>query len=237
MSVVQLWGTGIAPAALSRRITSQGDIRVTSEGDVRVASSPPAQAIYLRKTSQGDQRVTSQGDRRITVDGLLGPNYLKTVNLTSDGGQPFGFSYETNPWQPKDPKADKTQGGEHAFSWAYVTVSWSMSGTIRLTPFVDGVLSPVLLPDGSDVETVPSTFVLTQQPGNLNRVSQVFPCPIVRRKVRGGVEVARWYLRGERLQLLIESTGPLGVGELMVEGIEVSSEPVQKAEYATVTTP
>lgn len=237
MSVAQLWGTGLAPAGTGRRITSEGDLRVDSDGNVRVVDIPSAQLIFLRVTSEGDQRVTSEGDRRITVDGLLGPQYLKTGPVTSDGGVPFTFSYESNPWQP--PGEDgHVQGGEHAFSWVFLTLSWSMSATVRVTPFVDGDQTAVVLPDGSTIAIVPTTCVLPQQGGNLNRVSQIFAMPIVRRKVTAaGVEVARWFLRGERLQLLIESTGALGVGELMVEGVEVESEPVRKATYATVSAP
>jgi hypothetical protein len=65
-------------------------------------------------------------------------------------------------------------------------------------------------------------------------VSQVFPVPLVRRQMRNGIEIARWNLRGERLAVAIETTGPLGVGELMLEGIEVEFTPVRKATYAAV---
>jgi hypothetical protein len=237
VSVVQLWGTGGSPTVTRRRITSEGDIRVTSEGDVRIASAAPQNLIFLRKTSAGDQRVTSAGDRRITFDGVMGPQYFQTSPVTTDGGEVFGFRYETDPWQPGDPETGKVQGGEHEFREAFIALAWSMSGTIRVTPFTDGHQSPVTLADGSVLEIVPSTFVLPQQPGNLNRINGMFAIPVVRRKVMGGVEVARWYLRGERLQVLIESTEALGVGELMLEGIEVESAPVQKAEYETVATP
>ena len=230
MSVVQLWGTGIAPTPLQRRITSAGDLRVDSEGNVRVASVAPAQVIFLRVTSQGDQRVTSEGDRRVTIDGITGPQYFETDNVPTDGGEPFELLFETAPWQPA------AQGGENTFHWAYLTFSWSMAGTIQVTPVVDGSSAAVTLADGSVVSVVPSTFTLAQQTGNLNRVSQMFPVPLVRRIVRGGAEVARYSLRGERIAFLIESTGPLGVGELMLEGVEVESEAVRKAEYATVTT-
>lgn len=232
MSIKQIFGTGIAPGfSLFRRITSVGDLRVTSDGAVRVASIASPQVIFLRKTSAGDQRVTSTGERRITIDGLLGPQYFATAAVTSDGGEPYEVSYETNPWQPS------AQGGENVFIWAFVTVSWSMAATIQITPFVEGETSVLNLPDGSTLALVPSTFVVAQQPGNLNRVSQMFPIPLVRRQMRGATEIARWYLRGERLQLLIESTGQLGIGELMVEGIEVEYEAVRKAQYAPVVTP
>lgn len=236
MSVKQLWGTGIAPEATlqRRRITSAGDVRVTSQGDVRVATIPSPQVIFLRTTSVGDQRVTKAGERRITIDGLLGPQYFQTDNVPTDGGEQFEFRYITNAWQPPDEDEGSIQGSETLFIWADVALSWSMSATVRLSALVDGEDDAIALPNGDSLEHVPSTFTLPQQAGNLNRLSRVFTIPLVRRIVRGGVEVARWYLRGERLQILLESTGPLGVGELQLDGIEVEFESVQKAEYAPV---
>ncbi len=225
-----VWGTGIAPAefSLRRRVTSEGDQRVTSEGDIRVCFVPSAQIVYDRVTSEGDQRVTSAGDDRVVDYGLTGPQYFQTDNVTTDGGEPFEFSNETNPWQPA------AQGGECVFEWAYVTLSWSMAATVRLSAYADNDRDPTTLPDGSTLENVRSTFVLDQQSGNLNRVSAVFPVPLVRRIVTDGEEVSRWYLRGERLTITIESTGPLGVGELLLEGIQCDYEVVRKAIYATV---
>jgi hypothetical protein len=230
MPKTPLWGTGIAPAAnlLRRRITSAGDLRTTSDGFVRVCYIPSIQAIFNRVTSDGFRRVTSDGFVRVTVDGVQGPQYFQTANVTTDGGEIFECYYETNPWQPS------AQGGENIFRWAFVTLSWSMAASIRLTPSIDGSGALVTLADGSRLELVPVVFNLPQQGGSLNRVSQVFPVPLVRRQVRAGIEVARWNLRGERLAVAIESTGPLGVGELMLEGIEVEFTPVRKAIYASV---
>ena len=84
--------------------------------------------------------------------------------------------------------------------------------------------------------TLTPTFQLAQQGGALQRVSQVFAVPLARVMMRDGAEVTRVYTRGQRLQLTIESTGPLGVGECMLEGIEVEFESVRKSIYATVDT-
>lgn len=230
MSILPVWGTGIAPvtSSLRRRVTSEGDLRVDTDGNVRVASIPPVRVEFLRWTSQGDQRVTSQGDRRITRDGLAGPQYYQTANVPSDGGEPFGFSFQTGAWQPS------AQGGENIFAWAYVTLSWSMGATVRVTGLVDDGDGSIDLPAGATVQTVRSTFELAQQSGTLQRVSQEFPVPLVRRITRNGVELTRVYQRGQRLALLIESTGPLGVGELMLVGVQVDVSPVRKAQYAAV---
>jgi hypothetical protein len=157
------------------------------------------------------------------------PQYFQTANVTSDGAETFAFFYETNPWQPSQ------QGGENVFAWAYVTLSWSLSAQVVLTPIVDGQSAAVVLADGSSLVNISSSFQLGQQGGTLQRISEVFPVPLVRRQMRSGAEVARWYLRGERLQIAIETTGPLGVGELMLEGIEVEYTPVRKAIYAPVS--
>jgi hypothetical protein len=230
MPKTPLWGTGIAPAAnlLRRRITSAGDLRTTSDGFVRVCYIPSIQAIFNRVTSDGFRRVTSDGFVRVTVDGVQGPQYFQTANVTTDGGEIFECYYETNPWQPS------AQGGENIFRWAHVTLSWSMAASLKITPFIDGVNTVTVLSDGSTLELVPVIFSLPQQGGSLNRVSQVFPVPLVRRQMRNGIEIARWNLRGERLAVAIETTGPLGVGELMLEGIEVEFTPVRKATYAAV---
>lgn len=230
MTNLVVWGTGIAPEefSLRRRVTSEGDLRVTSENDIRVCLVAPSQIVYDRITSEGDQRVTSEGDLRVVDYGLSGPQYFKTDNVTTDGGEPFQFSHETNPWQPS------AQSGECLFQWAYVTLSWSLGATIRLSAFADNDDEPMSLPNGATLDNVRSTFVLTQQVGNLNRVSAVFPVPLVRRVLQDDVEVSRWYLRGERLTITVESTGPLGVGELMLDGIEVEYEAVRKAIYQPV---
>lgn len=228
MTTTLWWGTGISPgsSSLDIRVDSSGNIRVDDFGDVRVASVPGLQIINFRVDDAGDFRVTDNGSNRITEDGLLGPAYYQTTTVTSDGGQPFAFQYTTNPFQPA------SQGGECVFAWAHLTFSWSMSATVQVTPLVDGSSASLTLPDGSVLAPLTATLLLPQQGGNLQRVSQVFSVPLVRSKVNAsGVEVGRWALRGERLQLTVESTGALGVGQLSLDGIELEYTPVRKANY------
>ena len=233
MSNVVVWGTSIAPvsSALRRRITSAGDLRITDSGDLRKAFVPPSQVIFLRKTAAAEQRVTDGGDRRITIDGLMGPQYFQTDNVPSDGGEPFSFSHTTQPWQPD------AQGGEALFRWAFIDVSWSMSGTIRISPIVDGSSDDLTAPNGDVLSMVRSTFVLPQAGGSLQRTVAMFPVPLVQRVLRAGVEINRAYLSGQRLQLIVESTGPLGVGELMLEGLQVDTQPIRKRTYQSVQSP
>lgn len=227
MSTTQIWGTSLQPAefALRRRATSDGDVRVTDEGDTRVAYISPAQIKFRRVTSVGDVRVTSAGDRRVTLQGLAGPAYFQTTDVTSDGGEPFGFAWTSLPWQPS------AQGGENEFIWAYLGFSWSMAALVRVTPIVDGNTAALVVPGGS-IETVRSVFRLEQQGLDLQRVTRVVAVPLVRQRKRTGrSSFTRFYMRGERLQLAIESTGPLGVGELMLDSAEIEFEPVRKADY------
>lgn len=228
MSQLLLWGTGISDTATAPRITEDGDVRITEDENVRVVDTDPVRVIFVRDTSAGDTRVTSEGDRRITIDGLLGPEYFETANVSTDGGEQFDFSWTSNPWQPT------AQGGEQVFRWAYISVAWSMSATLRITPTVDGDPGFVSLGPTAFIENVVSMFQLDQQSGNLQRLARVFPIPLVRRVVVDGVEQFRSCLRGERLQLTVESTGPLGVGELMLDGCQVEYTPVRKAIYPTV---
>jgi hypothetical protein len=162
------------------------------------------------------------------VPGVAPPRYFESAEVAQDGGVLFGFRYVTAPWQPAG------QGGENVFAWLYLTISWSMAATIRVTPYTDGTGAPVALPDGSVLENVSTLFSLPQEGGTLQRRTQVFPIPLVRKQVRGGEEVARWNLRGQRLQFALSSTGPLGVGECMLEGAQVDYRPVRKSEYAPV---
>lgn len=157
------------------------------------------------------------------------PVYVETANVTTDNGTAFDFSFLTNPWQPSG------QSGECAYCYAYLQVSWSMSATVRVTPIVDGSSATLTFDNGDTLEVLRPTFTLDQQSGNLIRKSAVFAVPLARVKKRSGSEIGRWWPRGERLQLLIESSGALGIGELMLEGIEIEFVPVRKAIYEQVS--
>ena len=159
------------------------------------------------------------------VAAAAAPAYWQTAEVTTDGGVPFEMVHEFGPWQVND------QGGESVFAWLHLTFSWSMAATLRVQATVDGSRSTVTLADGSTLELVDSTFTLDQQTGTMQRLKRVFTMPLVRRQMRSGVEVGRYYLRGERLSFTVYSVGMLGVGELMLEGAEVEYAPVRKAIY------
>lgn len=162
------------------------------------------------------------------VPAASAPRYFETADAAQDGGVLFGVRYVTAPWQPT------AQGGENVFVWLYLTFSWSMAATIRVSPYCDGNAGAVTLEDGSTLEIVEPLFTLPQAGGSLQRQTGIFPIPLVRRHIRDGVEIARYSLRGQRLQFAISSTGPLGVGECMLEGAQVDYRPVRKSIYPTV---
>lgn len=209
MNETPVFGTGIGPGnvILVRRITDAGDLRITDEGDVRV--------VEVRST--------------VTV-----PQYLVLADVPSDGGEPFGFRFTNDPFQPPAPDGS-VQGGESVFRWLYLTMAWSVSGQIKVTPFTDGNADDIVMPNGDVLQVVTSTFNLVAPPVGANRVNQIFPIPIRRRMVRDGVAIQRFAQRGERVQFLIESVGALSVGELLLQGIELESSPVRKSKYAVVT--
>jgi hypothetical protein len=99
----------------------------------------------------------------------------------------------------------------------------------------------VTLP-GSTVEIVRPTFATAQQtasrPGALPpRVTQTFPVPLLRRLVSPqGAELARFFCRGSRLALRLESVGALGAGELIFDGVEVEYQVLSKSKFLTVST-
>jgi len=231
MTQTVLWGSSLVGGVVRRRrVTSDYHRRVTSDGSGRAAEVTAQDVLFYRKTSASNRRVTTLGDRRMLETGQIGPPYYATGNATTDGGEPFGFLFETDPWQPDD------QAAEYIFAMAYITLSWSMAATVRIRPSVDGSEDDISLWEGATAEIVAPTFQLEQQAGAMERVSRVFPVPLVRSVQRNGEEIARLNLSGERLQVTIESTGPLGVGELMLEGVEVEFTPVRRSTYPTVST-
>lgn len=98
----------------------------------------------------------------------------------------------------------------------------------------------VTLP-GSTLEVLPISFALAQQtasrPGDLPpRVTATYPVPLLRRLVSPqGVELSRFFCRGSRLALRIESVGALGAGELILDGVEIEYEVLRKSKFLEVS--
>lgn len=153
------------------------------------------------------------------------PRYWATADLSADGPTAFDVRYKSNPFQPD------AQGGECLFKTLYLGLSWTMSGTIRITPIPDDNISDVTLGDGSTLALVRPTFVL---PSSSTPIRAIFPVPLVAVQMRGGVEISRYNLRGQRFSFQLENSGTLGTGILTVESAQLEYQSVRKAIYATV---
>jgi hypothetical protein len=201
---------------------------VTDQGDQIMFYKAPTKVTYYLVTDTGDFLVTDEGDNIVVIIGDAGPGYYKTADVTQDGDEGFNLLFQTNPWQPE------AQGGECVFSWLFLSVSWSMAALLRVTPMVDGKPITETMDDGTIVRTIRSLITLDQQEGTLQRENQVFPIPIALEYEKDGTVFTRTAMRGQRFQMLVESIGNLGVGEIMITGAEVTYESVRKANYAEV---
>lgn len=231
MSTRMLWGEGKLAGALQPWLTVDGAPWLTVD-DTPWSTTMFEQTLEPWLTVDGEPWFTVQLQQWLAItSGAAPPKYWMTADVSSDGGVPFGIVYKSNPYQPAK------QGGENVFKWLYLALSWSMGGTIRVRALVDGARDDVALDDGSVIRFLDSTFQLPQQSGSLQRKSGIFAIPLVRALVDAdGVEQARFQLRGERFQFLIDTPDPLGVGELMVDGAQLDSDSVRKAIYGTVQT-
>lgn len=225
------FGEGKQAGALLPWLTSDGLPWLTSD-DQPWETSYFEQELAPWLDTNGDPWLTDQQEPWLAVvSGAAPPKYWMTADVTVDGSFPFSIFYKSNPFQPSK------QGGENLFTWLFLSLSWSMGGTIRVRSFCDGKRDTLELPDGSIVRYIDTTFQLPQAEGTLQRKSAVFPIPLLRlHESADGEEIARYALRGERYQFLIDTPDPLGVGELLVDGAELEYEPLRKAEYESVTT-
>lgn len=231
MSANVLWGESKLAGALQPLLTVD-DQPILTVDDQEITTLIPDVVVADLLTVDGDPIETVDiAPIEVIIADAVPPEYWQTADVSSDGGVPFEFLWETNPWQPT------AQGGENVFAWLYLTFSWSMAATVRIRAKVDGSRDDVALPSGGVVRFVDAVFNLEQQSGTLQRVSRVFAVPLVRAVTNpDAVEISRYYLRGERLQFVVESDGPLGVGELMLDGAQVDYDPVRKAIYAAGVT-
>ena len=226
MSRNVLWGECSLPGSLQPILTVD-QAPLLDVADVPITTLIPFVVFAPILDVNGVDILTVNAAPLLAIDqGAEPPSFWATADVASDGGVPFGFRYRAAAMQPAG------QQGEMVFGWCTIMVTWAAAAVIRLTPFVDGIQDDITLADGSTLRLVPVTFVLDQQGGNLEPVSQVFMVPLVREQVRNGVPVARWSLRGQRLEFIIESTGQIGSGELNLVGKAIKADPVRKAIYA-----
>lgn len=191
------------------------------------------------------------------------PKVWSSSSATSDDMTPIPFLCETAILAPAG------LGGECLFAYAHITVSSSLSATLKVTPLIDGdaaasvqlastvvvravtvpatrgtsavpTLRSVTLP-GSTIQVVTPIFALAQQtatlPGQVPpRVTNTYAVPLLRKLVDyQGIEQSRFFCRGARLSLRIESVGALGAGELIIDGVDVEFEVLRKAKFLSVS--
>lgn len=163
------------------------------------------------------------------------PALWAATNVVTDGGTAWGVVARTRPIAPAG------FGGACRFVFAHLVVTASMGAVLRVTPLLDadalaGAATTVATPLG-DVTSVPMLVALAQQPAPYTRVTQRLTVPLLTRLVTSadGVEQTRTSACGTQLALLIESVGPLGTGELLLDGAELEYEVVRQAAFPTVT--
>jgi hypothetical protein len=118
--------------------------------------------------------------------------------------------------------------GEALFTALYLTLSWTATASLLITPIVDGI--PY---DGVDATDERKPLTLTSR---ATRKTQTFVLPLVRRLTDprdSTVTVARFYLRGGRFQVLIESVGALTDGDVILEACAVEAEPMTDTKDAS----
>jgi len=112
--------------------------------------------------------------------------------------------------------------GEAIFPVCYLTLTWTTATSIRVTPILDGVVY-----DGTGGTTDERlTFALGS---STNRQTDTFEIPLTRPlldSVDGVTEIGRLAMRGARLALRIETTGSLGSGDLILDGVWVEYQEV-----------
>ena len=126
----------------------------------------------------------------------------------TDAGVDIPVRMRTNPFAPAGASFDCT------FERIYLTLTWSMDCVLLITPILDGTLL--------DEE---SWTVTLRRPASTKRQSRVFE-KMLRRTKRSTIPYM-YALRGTWFALLIETMGPLGEGDLIVDQAVLEFEPLE----------
>lgn len=137
-----------------------------------------------------------------------------------DAGTAYDFLAESN-WLPVDGEAM-----EYVFFKCFLTLTWSMDVTIRVTPEVD---QEGLTEAAGTLDFTVFRPVFTLAAPISGRHTQTFEIPFELVVFDADVEKIRQAIRGTRLRLLLESVGGLGEGNLTVDGFRLELEPQQES--------
>lgn len=166
--------------------------------------------------------------------GAAAPRYWQAADLATDDGQNNGVLLETNPVAPDG------LGGEVAFTTAYVTITAGAAAVVRLTPVVDDAdLSGLATAGSGSLQVVQPTFSVAQQTGGppVPVQTATYQVPLLVALVRDGVVVSRWYPRGARCAIRLETLGAIGSGPFRVDAIELEYETLRNVQRGTITIP
>jgi hypothetical protein len=157
------------------------------------------------------------------------PKYWSSDDVNEDGGTAFPVTVTTMHVAPAG------LGGECVFRKAWVTVTASAGCTLKLTPIIDGS-SDAVSGAGGTVSFVTPIFTMAQQGGTpAPRVTQTFPIVLSQKLDVSGIEQSRWYCRGSRCAIKVETVGAVGSGELIIDGIELEHEVIRRSIFDAVT--
>lgn len=225
------FGEGKAAGALQPWLTVDGAPWLTVE-DVPWDTTEFEQELGPWLTVSGEPWLTVQQEAwEAIVSGAAPPKYWQNSDVTVDGAVPFAILFKSNPFQPSK------QSGDNSFTWLFLSLSWTMGGTIRVRSLVDGKRTQVDLDDGSSIRYVDTTFQLPQVAAGQPRRNGIFQVPLLRvHQAADASELARYALWGQRYQFLIDTPDPLGTGEFFVDGAALEFEPQRLAEYEPVAT-
>ncbi len=160
--------------------------------------------------------------------------YYRSGETPDDVGAPIPWRVESNPIYPAGP------GGEVVLRELPLILRHTMGGTVKVSPIVNGEVLPqrstVIGGLTYTVETLPVRAVLPQQAADAEMRTCSLVIPLVRRLLVEGVEVARWYLRGERFAVRIEPEGAFGQGSLTVDGVQIDYVELRRADHGVGAT-
>lgn len=165
--------------------------------------------------------------------GAAGPRYWQAAPVASDDGVAFGLVVETQPFAPTG------LGGECAFTVAHVTTTTAAGATLKVTPILDDTAPATrTTPNSGSVSTVRPTYAVAQQTGGppVPMMTSTIEVPLLVVLTRSGAAVSRWYPRGARCGIRIESVGAIGTGTFRIDGLEIEYQPTRPVLRGTVTT-
>lgn len=164
--------------------------------------------------------------------GAAGPRYWASADVATDDGQTVAFVLETNPLAPAG------LSGECAFVNAYVTVTAAAGAELRVTAIVDdNEPAAVTTPNSGSLNVTRVSFAIPQVTGipPLAAQTRTVQVPLLRSLSRGGAAIARWYVRGARVAIRVESVGTIGTGVFRIDGIDIEYDTIRTPANGTVT--